>query len=773
MYGKLLTIGLFLIFIACQKNADHSNVSGKLVSTPAELYEALKNAKAGDDIVLANGTWKDLKIVFTGKGTKDNPIILRAETPGEVLIEGKSNLKFGGDYLEVHDLFFRNGQTPSGAVIEFRIDENQVASHCRFTNCVIRDFNQSSRDLADHWVEFWGRYNELSHCYIAGKSNQGPTIRVDIKGNESIKNYHQIVHNHFGPRPRKGGPKAETIQIGDSETSMSPSYTNISNNLFERCNGEVEVISSKTNFNEFRNNVFYKCEGSLVTRHGNYCTIDGNYFIGDENKNVGGVRLINTGHWVTNNYFINLKGEEFRSPLAVMNGIPKSPLNRYNQVTDVVVAHNTWVNCSSPWHFGVGTNISQKDVLPPSEIRSETPVRTVVANNIIYHEKGDEKPIVAHDKIDGITFKNNVINNQGLPFEKMDGLEPAAFEMEKADEYVFYPKGLENAELYAGFEFDKIEKDIFGNARSEKNTVGAMCRPPADGLNILDKKKYGPSWYADEREEEAPQTLTATAEANDLADKIAQAANGDMIELADGVYRIPNSLAIDKKITIQSKDEKNPAQIIYSGAAATPAFEMHPNGHLVLKNVKLTGEKTQYAFASLKENMSSLYNLSVANCEISDFDFVLKAYKNAFADEISFTQTALKNCQNGIELSAETDDKGDYNAEFLTVDNCQFDNIKSNVIDYYRGGYDESTIAGNLLVTNSTFSNCGAREANGILINTRGIVNVNISKNTFKNNPVKLVALLWGAKNNTHSNNEIINSGKIVVEENLTLKVIY
>ena len=100
-------------------------------------------------------------------------------------------------------------------------------------------------------------------------------------------------------------------------------------------------------------------------------------------------------------------------------------------------------------------------------------------------------------------------------------------------------------------------------------------------------------------------------------------------------------------------------------------------------------------------------------------------------------------------------------------------NRKSNVIDYYRGGYDESTIGGNLVLTNSTFENCGGKEANGILINTRGIVNVNIENNTFKNNSVKLVALLWGAKNNSHSNNTIQNSGKILVEENLKMKLMY
>lgn len=66
-----------------------------------------------------------------------------------------------------------------------------------------------------------------------------------------------------------------------------------------------------------------------------------------------------------------------------MNGILRSAINRYIQVTDVVVASNTWVNCSSPWQFGVGSNVDQKDVLPASEIRSETPIRTLIANNVI------------------------------------------------------------------------------------------------------------------------------------------------------------------------------------------------------------------------------------------------------------------------------------------------------------------------------------------------------------------------------------------------------
>jgi len=759
-----------ILVTACGDTSPIRN--GKKVNNAAALYDAIDQAVPGDQIIMMNGVWKDIALHFVGHGEAGKLISIEAETPGKVILEGKSYLKFAGTYLSVDGLYFKNGYTPTNAVITFRVSEDSLAHHCSVTNTVIENYNQPLRDTKDHWVEFWGRHNTLKNCYLAGKSNQGPTVRVDIKGNESINNYHQIVHNHFGPRPRKGGPRAETIQIGDSYTSMSPCYTNVAHNLFEKCNGEVEVISSKTNFNEFKNNVFYKSEGSLVTRHGNYCTIDGNYFIGDGNENVGGIRLINTGHWVTNNYFYNLKGKAFRSPLAVMNGIPKSPLNRYNQVTDVVVAYNSWINCRSPLQFGVGSNISQSDVLPASEIRSARPIRTTVANNIIYNATGDEHPVVAHDKLDGINFKNNYINNQKTTFEKVDGIIATDFTLNQVTDEIYIPQGLPDSTPFVGFDFKKIEKDLFGSPRKEKKSVGAIVGTQASDPEILDKSKYGPTWFSDEQPEREQITHVVT-NATELVEKINTANAGDVIQLAAGDYTITQPLLIQQSIFVQSKDNNNRASVKYTGAENTPLFELHPRGELTIQGIKLSGENRQYSFANLKKNMSSLYNLSVMECELSNFRYILKAYKQTFADEIVFSNSTLKDCENGIELSEETNDKGDYNAEFLTISNCQFEGIKANVVDYYRGGYDESTIGGNLKITNSSFRNCGRAEPNGILLNTRGIINVDISSNTFVNNPVKLIALLWGAKNNTHSDNKIKNSGKILVEENLKMKLMY
>ncbi|MBU2938249.1 alginate lyase [Lacinutrix sp. C3R15] len=766
---------LSILLIACKEETKNSFIK---VTNIEELNSAINQAKPGDHIVLANGIYKDVEINFRGKGTKEKPITLQAETPGKVTIEGKSYLKFGGEYLIAEGLHFKNGFSPSNAVVDFKISNkdtlDEIAYNCKLTNSVIEDFNKPKRDNSDLWVQFWGRNNELSNCYIAGKTNRGPTVRVSIEGIESINNYHQIINNHFGPRPVKGGPSGETIQLGNSFTSMSPSHTLVANNLFEECNGEVEVISSKTNFNEFRNNVFYKSEGSLVTRHGNYSIIDGNYFIGDGiNKNIGGIRIINTGHWVTNNYFFNLVGTSFRSPLAVMNGIPKSPLNRYNQVTDVVIAYNTYVNCSSPWQFGVGTNIAQADVLPKSEIRSARAIRTTLANNVIYNKKGLENIVVENDKADGVTFKSNIIDNQGVTFKDFNGgITASSLELKKVSDNIFIPTGMPSEiKAYNGFDFNTITKDLFGNSRKNSNSIGAVVNTEVTNPNILDKSKYGTSWYSNVVEAKTPTTHIVT-KAEDLQTKIDQVSNGDIITVAKGMYTINKSLVIHKTITIQSKENEK-AQLVFSGKANTPLFSLQSKGKLSINNIILKGNSSNYAFASLKENMANHFGLNVSNTEISDFNYVLKVYKESFAERITFDNTSISNCENGIELSEETNDKGDYNTEYLTIKNCNFNNVKQNVVDYYRGGYDESTIGGNLLITNSTFTNCGVNEKNKRLLNHNGIVNVDINNNTFKDNKVQFVSILWGAKNNVESNNRITNSGQIKTEENLVMKLMY
>ncbi|MBJ7880604.1 chondroitinase-B domain-containing protein [Gelidibacter salicanalis] len=765
---KLISVAFCLcILFGCEKPVTTNSIN---VNDIAALTQAIKDCKPGDDIIMANGIWKDVQIEFLGNGTKDKPIILRAETPGKVTIEGASNLKLGGSYLIVKNLYFKNGHTPTKNVIQFKIDEKTVAMHCKVTNCVIEEFTQPNRDDTDHWVEFWGRHNELSNCYIAGKSNFGPTIRVRLDGNENVKNYHKIINNHFGPRPRKGGPHGETLQIGDSGTSMTPSHTIVHNNLFDRCNGEVEIISSKSNFNVFTSNVFFESEGSLVLRHGNYAKIDGNVFIGNDNSEfIGGIRVINTGHWITNNYFYKLKGLTFRAPLAVMNGIPKSPLNRYNQVTDVVVAYNTYIDCISPFQFGVGSNVSQSEVLPKSEIRSARAERMILANNLIYNQNPDNYPIVAHDSVDGVLFEKNILNSENKSGVTSGGLIRKDFKMKKLTDNLFVP--IENFEdVYRGFDFETIKTDFFGTERSKQNAVGAMIVPVKNRPVLIDKKKYGADWFETEKEAYKPQTLQVS-NADELKVQLSKANSGDILALKSGVYTIDKKLIINKNITITSLDINTKAELQFTSDSI--AFEMQPKARLQINEVILKGNGNQDAFATLDKNMTKAYDLFLENVELDNFNSVLRVSKGSFADTISVVNSVIKNCNRGFLLNKEINDGGDYNAEFVIIKNTEFTDIKETILDYYRGGYDESTIGGNLVFQNNTVTNSGKLESDQILIKNRGIVNVDFSNNTFKNNPVKLIAVLWGEKDQKPVDNTIENSGKIEVVQNLKLKLMY
>jgi poly(beta-D-mannuronate) lyase len=85
-----------------------------------------------------------------------------------------------------------------------------------------------------------------------GKSNQGVTMAVRLDSAESQENRHRVDYNYFGPRPVLGSNGGETLRIGTSQYSLTNSFTTVENNYFDRCDGEVEIISSKSGGNTFR-----------------------------------------------------------------------------------------------------------------------------------------------------------------------------------------------------------------------------------------------------------------------------------------------------------------------------------------------------------------------------------------------------------------------------------------------------------------------------------------------------------------------------------------
>ena len=75
---------------------------------------AAPRLQPGDEIVLANGTWNNTRLLLKGNGTAAAPITLRAQSPGQVVLTGQSDLRLAGQYLHVANLVFRNGYSLPG-----------------------------------------------------------------------------------------------------------------------------------------------------------------------------------------------------------------------------------------------------------------------------------------------------------------------------------------------------------------------------------------------------------------------------------------------------------------------------------------------------------------------------------------------------------------------------------------------------------------------------------------------------------------------------------
>jgi poly(beta-D-mannuronate) lyase len=336
------------------------------VSDPEAARKAVLAAKPGDVIVLAAGEWKDADLRLDGEGSKDQPITIRAEKPGETIFTGASRIRLGGSHLVVSGLFLLNLSGADADWFEFRIDSKRRATHCRVTDCAfLEDEKFTAKENENRWIGIYGEGNRFDHCTIQGKKNKGATLVVWL--GEQDPGRHRIDGNLFARRPRLGKNGGETIRVGDSKTSMRKAECLVEENYFYRCDGETECISNKSCGNTYRGNWFVETQGTLTLRHGNDCLVEGNVFAGSAREQTGGIRIIGERHRVVGNVLFGLRGDDFRSAICLVNGIPGSPENGYFQVKDAVIEGNSVFDCEDS--VVIGYNDEEKATLAPDGVR--------------------------------------------------------------------------------------------------------------------------------------------------------------------------------------------------------------------------------------------------------------------------------------------------------------------------------------------------------------------------------------------------------------------
>jgi poly(beta-D-mannuronate) lyase len=709
-----------LVLLACPAMAKDI-----LVSTQAQYEAAVSEAQPGDTIVLANGEWRDFEILFTGAGTADAPIVLTAEEKGKVFITGQSNLRLAGRYLVVSGLVFRDGYTPTNAVIQFRRTKGDYAYHSRVTEVVIDHFNNPERYEDDMWVAIYGRHNRFDHNHVEGKSNRGVTVAVRLDEEASRENHHRIDHNYFGPRPILGSNGGETMRIGTSHYSLSDSLTVVENNYFDRCNGEVEIISSKSGGNIFRGNTFFESRGTLTLRHGNNNVVESNVFLGNGAPHTGGIRVINKGQVIRNNYMYGLTGHRFGGGFVVMNGVPNSRINRYHQVDNALIENNSIIDVE---HIELAAGSDEE--------RTATPINSVFRANLVYNADGSDN-VAVHDDISGIAFGDNSMHEQ--------------VELEKGENGLLYPT-------------DPGLADV-GVSRN---------------LVVLDRDETGPSWYpkaAFGDRFDGGTTHSIEPGLDTLVAGVAAAGSADVLELAAGNYLMSRTILIDKPLSIRGEGE---VRIEFERRAL---FEIVDGGSLKIDNVTISGDSSpdrggNSAIRTSRYSMLNNYALVIENATVEDldanhsFDFFSVA-KHTFADRIEIRNSEFRNVTGSIlTLNAETEDLGIYSAEYVTITGSNFENIGKTVADVYRGGTDESTFGPHFELSESTVKAVGgdARNKSRSSLRLHGVQATDIFNNRFVNSKPVLVWETVGEPVTVFRNNEFKGTAAPIIDTSLRPK---
>ncbi len=676
-----------------------------LVETQEEYKAAVEKALPGDIIKLSNGTWDDFEIIFTGQGEEGRPIKLMAETPGKVLLTGQSNLRLAGEYLEVSGLVFKDGYTPTSEVISFRLNSKELANNSRVTEVVIDNFNQPERQEVDFWVMMYGKNNRFDHNHVVGKRNKGVTMAVRLNTEESRENYHRIDHNYFGPRQILGSNGGETLRIGTSHHSRKDSLTVVENNYFDRCDGELEIISNKSGRNEFKNNAFFESRGTLTMRHGNNNLVEGNAFFGNGADHTGGIRVINAGQTIRNNYMEGLKGTRFGGALVVMNGVPNGPINRYDPVIDALIVNNSLID-SDNIQLGAGSD----------EERSGVPEDSLFERNLINNTDGRDV-FTVYDDMSGIDFKDNVLGSMDPP-DFTTGFERKDVTLTRAENGLMYPQ----EGIAAG-----VSRDF----------------------SVTTKDMTGVSWYPKSEplvQFQSGKTIEVTAGDNALFSALQTAEAGDTISLAPGDYVVGKFLKIEKPLTFKSAGEVN---VSFERSAL---FQIENGGSLQIIGLNISGKNSpdnagNSVIRTSPYSMLENYRLEIQNSNFAEMDInhsfnVVSAAKGTFADDISIKNSSFKDVTGAVlKLNKEDDDYGIYNAEYLTIEDSIFENIGGALVDYYRGGTDESTFGPHFNMSGSTLSNVGAdrRNKSKASIHLHGVQVTNIFNNVFENSQPFLI----------------------------------
>ena len=295
-------------------------------------------------------------------------------------------------------------------------------------------------------------------------------------------------------------------------------------------------------------------------------------------------------------------------------------------------------------------------------------------------------------------------------------------------------------------------------------------------------RDVGPAWYPKPLRIEnvfAPrfpgQIINVSVGTNTLPKAIAESKPGHTIVLAPGVYDIDLEVPIVHPITIKAQSIGS-VSIRFKSSSL---FSLDMSASLKLIGLNIFGEqsgKGKYANSVIRTKSYKLrnYNLVLESVNISNlnsfdaFDF-LRIHEQSFAETIEINNSVFKNITgNVLALNKETEDRGLYNVEYVTVKNSEFLDIKGHAVNLYRGGTDESTFGPHLHISSSKFVNVGINKDQPgwqKAVFLHGVQRTELTENVFEKSGDVTVNHTVGKPKTNISDNRFVGSPLPVIKE--------
>lgn len=420
------------------------------------LNSFLAKIKQGDTIIIDDGNYNNLNLNINTNGTLQKRVTIKSKNPGKVILSGNSSVKITGSYTTFANFIFQNVTTDISG------------KGNRLTGCDISLNTQTGPIVSISDIN-----NRVDHCIFHDYSKSGVWLEL-IRSNTNL-NYALIDHNIFKNRIPGTGNGFETIRLGTSTNSLSNSRTIVEQNLFENCDGEIEIISNKSCENIVYKNILKSSIGAFSFRHGNRSIMSNNLVLQNKKSSTSGLRIAaGEDHIFCNNY---IQDSTSNASICLNSGQTSGIYNL--PVKRAQILNNISINCSTSYQLG-------------SAKFNVQPVDCSFKNNIAY--MNNSNPIFATTSgIKNITFENNKYygtNTGNKPINSESLLNPSQFNLSNIDMNLYGTKDVLGPIWTQSPESSEILTDLDAYYNKIKSNILSTISPSIPTLTTLNPTTY-------------------------------------------------------------------------------------------------------------------------------------------------------------------------------------------------------------------------------------------------------------------------------------------